>query len=73
MQNTSRLTEYLPPKDNMLNQVRTALNKTKSHPVSGPDRISWRLLRSIRNTSLGKGVLEDVAQMAEVRNRYYGE
>jgi len=30
-------------------------------------------MKAIRDTELGKAVLEDVVQMAEIGNRYYGE
>ena len=30
-------------------------------------------MKALKDTRLGKAILEDVAQMAEVENKYYGE
>ena len=40
---------------------------------TGPDGVTWRLLKMLKNTRLGTAVLEDVAQATIVENRYYGE
>jgi len=53
--------------------VRRALGKTRNHSAPGPDGVSWRLLKALKGKELGEAVLEDVGQMAEVGNRYYGE
>jgi len=45
-------------------RVTTALRNTKNGSVPGPDRISWKLLKAIKETELGRAIIEDVAQVA---------
>ena len=62
-----------PLSEDTRERVRRALMKTRNHSAPGPDGVTWRLLKAIRDTRLGRAVLDDVVQMAEVGNRYYGE
>jgi len=41
------------------------LKKTKNNSAPGPDSISWKLLKMLKGTQLGKAVIEDVALVAE--------
>jgi len=66
-------TRRTPPKQKTMEAVRRALGKTRSTSAPGPDGITWRLLKALKDTRLGTAVLEDVCQFAEVENRYYGE
>jgi len=53
--------------------VRGALSKTKNSSAPGPDGVTWRLLKLIKDTRLGGAVLDDVGMVAQLDNRYYGE
>ena len=44
------------------------LKKTKNSSTPGPDGISWRLWKMIKNTGLGRRALEDVAQCGSLRS-----
>jgi len=46
-----------------LRRVDQALRKTKSNSAPGPDGISWKLLEAIRETPLGRAIIEDIAQV----------
>jgi len=70
---TRTRTRRSPPDSEMREKVRRALMKTRNNSAPGPDGITWRLLKAIRDTRLGKAVLDDVGQMADLVNRYYGE
>jgi len=59
--------------EHTMERILRALKKTKSSSCPGPDGISWRLLKALKDTRLGKTVLEDAGQMAQVGNKYYGE
>ena len=61
------------PSDETRERVRRALMKTRNNSAPGRDGITWRLLKAIRDTRLGRVVLDDVGQMAEMGNGYYGE
>ena len=66
-------TKRSSPSSETKERVRRALMKTRNNSAPGPDGISWRLLKAIKDTRLGKAVLDDVGQMAELGNGYYGE
>ena len=53
--------------------VRRALSKTKNTLAPGPDGVTWKLLKMIKDTRLGEAVLEDVGMMAQLDLGYYGE
>lgn len=53
--------------------VRRALSKTKNTSALGPDEVTWRLLKMIKDTRLGEAVLEDVEMMVQLDIGYYGE
>ena len=53
----------------ILQRVRRALKKTKNQSAAGPDHISWRLLKMIHKTQLGRHLERDVARMADTKNR----
>jgi len=44
-------------------RVEQALCRTRNNSAPGPDNISWKLLKAIRGTPLGKAIIEDVAQV----------
>jgi len=44
--------------------VEQALRRTKNNSAPGPDNISWRLLKMVSGTQLGRAIIEDVAQVA---------
>ena len=44
-------------------RVEQALRHTKNNSAPGPDNISWKLLKTISGTMLGKAIIEDVAQV----------
>jgi len=48
----------------VVERVREALGRTKNGSAPGPDGVSWKLLKMIKDTQLGKAVIEDVAQVA---------
>lgn len=66
-------TRRSPPKQETRAAVRRTQAKTRNSPVPGPDRITCRRLKVLKDTRLGKAVLGDVGQMAGVENRYYCE
>lgn len=69
----SQKTTRITPTPRTMERVGKALGKTKCSSSPGPDGISWRLLKALKDTWLGKAILEDIGQMAQVENRYYGE
>jgi len=50
--------------DTAVRRVEQALRKTKNNSAPGPDGVSWKLLKKIQNTALGRAVIQDVAQVA---------
>lgn len=50
----------------MMRRVKKAIKGTKNKSAAGPDGISWRLLKMIANTSLGRRITRDVALVADV-------
>jgi len=54
-----------PPSADTMVKLRHALKKTRNGSAPGPDGISWKLLKMISGTALGRAVLEDVGQVAE--------
>ena len=66
-------TNRSPPSDKTRERVRRALMKTRNNSAPGPDGVMWRLLKAIKDTRLGRVVLDDVGQMTELSNGYYGE
>ena len=48
----------------MLLRVKRALKSTTNESCAGPDHISWRLLKIIYNTALGRQLESDVARIA---------
>lgn len=53
--------------------VRRGLSKTKNTSAPGPDGVTWKLLKMIKDTKLEKAVLDEVGMMAQLDTRYYGE
>jgi len=45
-------------------RIRNALKKTRNDSAPGPDGVSWKLLKKLRNTRVGRAILEDVEQVA---------
>jgi len=70
---TRRLTKRAIPKEEMRERVRRALMKTRNNSTPGPDGITWRLPKAIIDRRLGRAVLDDMGQTAELGNGYYGE
>jgi len=68
-----RRTARITPPTRVMDRVRRALGRTKSSSSPGPDGVTWRLLKALKDTKLGKAVLEDIGQMAQAGNKYYGE
>ena len=66
-------TKRSPARADTSERVLRALMKTRNNSAPGPDGITWRLLKALKDTRLGRAVLDDVAQMAELGNGYYGE
>jgi len=62
-----------PPSDETWDRVLRALSKTRNNSAPGPDGITWRLLKATKDTRLGRAVLDDLGQMAELGKGYYGE
>ena len=48
-------------KEVMIEQVRKALSGTSNSSATGPDSINYKLLKEIKDTRLGREVLEEVA------------
>jgi len=46
-------------------RIVQCLKKTRSNSAPGPDGISWKLLKMIKDTAIGKAVLGHIAQVAE--------
>ena len=53
------------PRGDTIVQIHHALKKTRNDSAPGPDGVSWKLLKKLKDTSLGKAVLEDIGQVAE--------
>jgi len=49
--------------------VEQALRRMRKNSAPGPDSISWKLLKMIRGTALGRATIEDAAQVARGRGR----
>jgi len=49
------------PAQDTIYRVEQALKKTRKNSAPGPDGVSWKLLKMIRETTLGKAILDDVA------------
>jgi len=43
--------------------VRAALGKTKNNSALGPHGISWKLLKALKGTKIGRAVIDDVTQV----------
>jgi len=52
------------PSVDTMRQIHHALKKTRNDSAPGPDGVSWKLLKMLKDTSLGKAVLEDIGQVA---------
>lgn len=63
---TGRQERRKPEAETMM-KIHRALKKTRNDSAAGPDGISWKLLKALKNTELGKAVLEDIGQVAEIR------
>jgi len=50
----------------VIRRVKKALQKTKNNSAPGLDGISWQLLKKIQGTPLGRAIIEDVAQVADM-------
>ena len=57
------------PSDMAMKRVRRALSRTKNKSAPGPDGISWRLLKVIKESALGQAALEDIALWASPKER----
>jgi len=55
-----------PDADTMV-QVLHALKKTRNDSAPGIDGVSWKLLKKLKDTRLGRAVLEDIGQVAETK------
>ena len=55
--------------EDMMRRIHRALKKTRNDIAAGPDGISWKLLKMLKGTTLGKALLEDISQVAEVGTR----
>jgi len=53
------------PSGDIMVRLDHALKKTRNNSAPGPDGISWKLLKAIKDTRLWKVVVEDVEQVAE--------
>jgi len=51
-------------KEEWVQRAREALGKTKNSSAPGPDGVTWKLLKKIKDTKLGRALLEDAAQVA---------
>lgn len=60
--------ERRKPSEDTMTQIRHLLKETRNDSAPGPDGVSWKLLKMIRDTKLGKVVLEDAGQVAESRS-----
>jgi len=61
----SRREREMPSKKTM-DSILRALGKTKSSSATGPDGVSWRLLKALKDTHLGRAVLEDVGEWRQM-------
>ena len=50
-----------PQPPHIINQVKDVLKKTKNYSSPGPDSISYRILKLLADTPLGKAILNDIA------------
>jgi len=66
-------TRRSPPSDETRERVRRALMRIRNNSAPGPEGITWRLVKPIRDTRLGRAVLDDVGQTAEMGNGYHRE
>jgi len=46
-------------------RIGHALRRTRNSSAPGPDGVSWKLQKAIRDTNLGKAILKNVGQVAE--------
>ena len=54
-----------PPKKETVRKVRAALARTKANSSPSPDGISYRLLRLVKDTTLGRAVIDQVASWVD--------
>ena len=54
------------PSTETMTRIHRALKKTRNDNAAGPDGISWKLLKAIKDTRVGKALLEDIGQVAEM-------
>ena len=66
-------TRRVKPREETRAAVRRALSKTKNTSAPGPDGVTWKLLKMIKDTRLGRAVLDDVGMVAQLDIKYYGE
>jgi len=57
---------YQQASPHIVKEVLRALARTKNNSSPGPDGISYRLLRMIQDTDLGKAVINDIARNIEL-------
>jgi len=55
------------PSEEAMTRIRHALKKTRNNSAPGPDGISWKLLKILKDTGVGRAVIEDAGQVAERR------
>jgi len=56
-----------PPSTETMTHIQHALKKTRNSSAPGPDGISWKLLKMLKDTEIGRAVIEDAGQVAERR------
>ena len=56
------------PSEETMVQLRHMLQNTRNDSAPGPDGISWKLLKMIQHTAIGRAVLQDAGQVAESKN-----
>jgi len=49
--------------EHTMTRLIQALKKTWNNSAPGPDRISWKLIKRIKDTRVGRVILEDIAQV----------
>ena len=54
---TRRTVRRVPAGKQAMARVMTALKRTKNSSTPGPDRISWRVWKILKNTRLGRNAL----------------
>ena len=45
--------EFSYSEDKVMEWVRSALSRTKNNSAAGPDGVSYRLIKAVRDTGLG--------------------